>query len=124
MADGKHCPECGTDVGFGAVALEVFRIRCPHCRASLYHAQSRGMRWATALVALGSVLGGLTVGALAGWWMRGGGVFVALASGIVVSAGLVFAFGRLGQIALTPLLRRTQRLARRVPRGEMIEETW
>jgi dipeptide/tripeptide permease len=125
MPDGTHCPECGKDVGFWAVALGVFRIRCPHCRASLYHAQSRRMNRATSLVAFGTVLGGLVAGALVGWWVRGHGVLVALVSGIAACAGLVFALGVLGQFAMTPLLRRTQRLAGEVQRGQAIDdETW
>ncbi|MDB5348370.1 MAG: hypothetical protein JWP89_6747 [Schlesneria sp.] len=37
MQDGKHCPECGEDIGFWPVfsAGISLRIRCPHCGSIL-----------------------------------------------------------------------------------------
>jgi len=125
MANGKHCPECRRDVGFRAVAFALVRIRCPHCRAGLYHVQSRRMALTTALVSLGAVVAALAGGALAGWRLRAEGVAVALVGGIGVCASSAFVFGALGQIALAPVLRRTQRLASDATRPEPIEEqTW
>ncbi len=37
MADGKHCPDCGRDVGLWAIVSAGMpdRIQCPHCRSRL-----------------------------------------------------------------------------------------
>jgi MFS family permease len=83
------------------------------------------MALATALMSLGSVVAALTAGAIAGWSWRAEGVVVALVGGIGICACLGFAFGVLGQIALTPILRRTQRLVRDTTCPESTEpETW
>jgi len=126
MADGTHCPECGDDVGFWAIALGMFRIRCPRCGARLLHRQSPGMSRATSLIAFAAVVGGLAAGAVVGWGARANGPIVALAAGIAVCAAVAFGAGFLTQIALTPALRRTQRLARVGKRDEVSgdDESW
>jgi hypothetical protein len=38
MQDGRHCPECGKDVGIWAIKFAWFsngRVRCRHCRRDL-----------------------------------------------------------------------------------------
>jgi len=44
MADGKHCPSCGTDIGvwpiFSAGLPNL--IRCPQCRARLAYQRTGG----------------------------------------------------------------------------------
>jgi hypothetical protein len=44
MADGKHCPNCGKDIGFWPhlVALDSNRIWCPHCLDRLQVARFKG----------------------------------------------------------------------------------
>lgn len=40
MGDGKHCPNCGRDIGVRSIVLATLptQIRCPHCGARLaYH---------------------------------------------------------------------------------------
>lgn len=43
MADGKHCPNCGKDIGFWPywVALDAKRIWCPHCLNRLQVVKSK-----------------------------------------------------------------------------------
>jgi hypothetical protein len=125
MANGSHCPECGEDVGFWAIALGMVRIRCPRCRVRLYHRQSAGMSRATSIVAFAAVIGGLAAGAVTGWGARADGPIVALIAGIVICAAVTFGLGLLSHIALTPALRRTQRLVRDGERSEPSdEELW
>src|SRR5262252_1741636 len=109
MGDGTHCPACGKDVGFWAVARGLFNVECPHCGARLYHKLSGGMNALTTAGALGSVVAALVVAAVAGWTVgvRAGPV-AGLAVGAAVCWGLAFAFGFVFQVAVTPALRRTQ----------------
>ena len=39
MNDGKHCPQCGKDIGVWPVLTATLpnRIRCPHCKARLFY---------------------------------------------------------------------------------------
>src|SRR5439155_12036049 len=92
MADGTHCPECGEDVGFWAVARSLFGVRCPHCGARLRHQLSPGMGALTTAGALGSVVAALVVAAAAGWavGVRAGPV-AGLAVGAAVCWVLAFA---------------------------------
>ena len=42
MADGKHCPACGRDIGYRSVifATSPMHVRCPSCGAHLAYAKS------------------------------------------------------------------------------------
>jgi hypothetical protein len=125
MVDGTHCPECGEDVGFWAIALGILRIRCPRCRVRLHHRQSTGMSRVTSILAFAAVVGGLATGAVVGWGARAGGPIVALAAGIGACAAVAFGAGVLTQIALTPALRRTQTLVRDGASSEpSVDESW
>ena len=123
MADGTHCPECGEDVGFWAVARSLFGVRCPHCGARLRHQLSPGMGALTTAGALGSVVAALAVAAAAGWavGVRAGPV-AGLAVGAAVCWVLAFAIGFVFQLAVTPVLRRTQALVPRGRPGEAADE--
>jgi hypothetical protein len=56
MADGKHCPACGTDIGVWPVFSAGLPnlIRCPRCRARIGY-QRIGAVLAVLLVVLGAV---------------------------------------------------------------------
>jgi hypothetical protein len=50
MADGKHCPACGRDIGYRSVifATSPMHVVCPNCGARLAYAKS----WRVILVCL------------------------------------------------------------------------
>ena len=56
MADGKHCPACGTDIGVWPVFSAGLPnlIRCPHCKARIGY-QRIGAVLAVLFVVLGAV---------------------------------------------------------------------
>jgi DNA-directed RNA polymerase subunit RPC12/RpoP len=133
MPDGKHCPACGRDVGYWAVARGLFRIRCPHCGARLCHRLTPRMNAVTTAVATAAVFAALVpgyfaaeaafrgVGGVAG---LAGGV-AALAAGVAVWVGVAFGLGFVFQLSAAPLLRRTQRLiVPGEPETPAEEETW
>lgn len=55
--DGKHCPECGKDIGVWPVFFASLpnRIFCRHCDARLAYREASGIWWLT-IVALVLVL--------------------------------------------------------------------
>jgi uncharacterized protein (DUF983 family) len=57
MADGKHCPACGTDIGLWPVFAAGLPnlIRCPRCKARLGY-QGIGAILTVLLLVLGGVL--------------------------------------------------------------------
>jgi uncharacterized protein (DUF983 family) len=57
MADGKHCPACGTDIGIWPVFSAGLPnlIRCPRCKVRLGY-QGIGAVLAVLLLVLGAVL--------------------------------------------------------------------
>ncbi len=125
MGDGKHCPECGKDIGYWAVAAGLFGIKCPHCRARLGYDHSRPVRILTEVVAIGAVLVSLGPAVLVAWWVYPSvGPFAAF--GVAGAAWLGFAWfvGFLFEVATANYLRRTQRLVVRGRRDEPEEETW
>src|SRR5262245_26609160 len=125
MPDGKHCPACGADVGYWAVARGLFRIRCPHCRARLSYTFTPRMSRVTTAVAVGCVLGALVAAffvARAAFWSVG--LFGAVASALGVLFGLAFTLGAVFQALLAPVLRRTQQLAVSGEEDEADEELW
>ena len=111
MPDGKHCPACGNDVGYWAVALGLFRIRCPHCGAKLHHRLDGRMNAITNCVAVTAGFGSMLPGFLvARAVFEVGSGSVATVAGIAVWVGLAFGVGLLFQMAAAPVLRRTQLL--------------
>ncbi len=71
MADGKHCPNCGDDIGVWAVFSAALPnwVKCPHCGARLAYRPVAGLVVGLSVVALG-LLAGM-------WWvgLRFGPVF-------------------------------------------------
>ena len=111
MPDGKHCPACGQDVGYWAVARGLFRVRCPRCRARLHHRLDPRMNAITTTVAVAAVFVAMVPGVLAGVAVfRPAGFVAALAAGVAVWVAVAFGLGFVFQMAATPVLRRTQRL--------------
>jgi hypothetical protein len=45
IPDGKHCPNCGRDIGVGAIFVAKMpnRIWCPHCRIRLTYRKIWGL---------------------------------------------------------------------------------
>src|SRR5262245_16895655 len=71
MNDGKHCPACGTDIGFWPVfwASQPDRISCPTCKAHLAYVGVRAVQLIIVLVlliliAIGGILASRVDGAL------------------------------------------------------------
>ena len=127
MANGKDCPVCGKDVGYWAVALQLFWIRCPHCRTRLTYAGTSGTTLANFVGAL--FLVGL--GGVAGVWVglevlfRGGNLLSALGIGLGVFIALAIVLGVLVQLALAPAMRRNRTLKVIGKRDDSpSEETW
>jgi hypothetical protein len=94
MADGKHCPACGRDIGYRSVILATspMHVRCPNCGASLAYAGSWRVIFVCLIVscipvALTFYVGRLltpAVGAIGrGCWLAGSFIFW----GIVLELG-------------------------------------
>jgi hypothetical protein len=111
MPDGKHCPACGKDVGYWAVARGLFGIRCPHCRTWLLHRLDSRMSAILTVAVIADVLVALVPGffaaalayPLVGPWGT-------LAIGVAVWVGVAFGLGFVIEIIVAPALCRTQRL--------------
>lgn len=107
MADGKHCPACGHDIGVRPIFTAGLPnwIRCPHCSARLRYRGIAGV--ALVLVA---VLAAVVVGALYG------------ASAIpglhpsyqpAAAAGILFGAWAVVELAVARFLRGNRTLVRR-----------
>ncbi len=74
MADGKHCPGCGKDIGIWPVfsATLPSRVFCPHCRVRL--------RYRETLVLFAAYMAVLAVTGAAAWYVS----YVLLSAGILV----------------------------------------
>jgi hypothetical protein len=61
MGDGKHCPECGEDIGIWPVFSAGWpdRIWCPHCKARLRYRLGLGLMLGGLALALAAALGSL-----------------------------------------------------------------
>jgi hypothetical protein len=59
MANGKHCPACGRDIGVWPVFTAGLpnRIRCPHCSARLSYRGIVGVVFVLLVVLAGVVVG-------------------------------------------------------------------
>ena len=59
MADGKHCPACGKDIGICPIFTAGFpnRIRCPHCSARLSYRGITGVVFALLVGMLAVIVG-------------------------------------------------------------------
>jgi hypothetical protein len=125
MSDGKHCPQCGEDIGYWAVAAGLFGIRCPHCRTRLRYARSPAFNRLTDVVAIGAVLLSLGPAVLVCWLVHESvGIVVALAIGGVAWLGVAWGIGFLFEAATANYVRRTQRLIVPGQQDEPDEETW
>ena len=126
MGNGKDCPVCGKDVGYWAVALQIFWVRCPHCRTRLTYAGTSGTTltnlvgalFLVALGGVGAVLVGLEV------LRRGGNLLSALGIGFCAFIVLAFVLGVLVQLALAPSMRRHRTLKLFGKGDEQRDETW
>src|SRR5690242_19392421 len=111
MPDGRHCPECGEDIGYWAVAWGLFSIRCPHCRGRLRYSQTPRMNGVTTAGALACVVLGLGPAVVASMLLfRTAGILAAILGGFAAWIASAFGLGLVLQFGLAPVLRRTQRL--------------
>jgi hypothetical protein len=125
MSDGRHCPECGEDIGYWAVAAGLFGIKCPHCRTRLRYDRSPRAEAVTNVVAIGAVLLGLGPAALVAWWAYlAAGPLAAFPAAVAAWLGAAWGVGFLFEVATANYMRRTQRLVVRGGRDEPEEETW
>ncbi len=87
MADGKHCPHCGEDIGVWPVfsAGLPSRIWCPHCGARVRYLDARGPLLVALAAGLAVIVAGLGVALLVA--LRGGNHPLVLAGAF---AGLPF----------------------------------
>jgi hypothetical protein len=83
MADGKHCPACGIDIGIWPIFSAGLPnlVRCPRCKASLYY-RSAGWFWLTILLAVAAVT-------VAAWYVAkefGGSNWLWIFAGVLFAA--------------------------------------
>jgi hypothetical protein len=65
MADGKHCPTCGKDIGIWPVFSAGLpnRIWCPHCSARLSYSGIAGVVFILLVVLAGAIVGAYFIAA-------------------------------------------------------------
>jgi uncharacterized protein (DUF983 family) len=89
MDDSRHCPECGENIGLGAVfkAAMPNRIYCPHCGTRLQHTPIRGLVAAAVLLSVGLCFGVLYV--VTELWVDANPVPAIVAGVFTLVAGMV-----------------------------------
>jgi len=96
MEPGKHCPACGSDVGWLSVLMAATptRIRCPHCRTRLgYQASGVPIVVAGVVVASWAAIGMVEVSAVGGLpTVRGFAAFALMILAVAVPLVLVATF--------------------------------
>jgi hypothetical protein len=106
MADGKHCPACGRDIGIWPVFSAGLpnRIWCPHCRARLTYRGARGLVLvlAVAVVAVAGV----------GYYTSAAFLDAHPVTGFALLGGILLAVWALIELAAVQYLRVKCQLAR------------
>jgi hypothetical protein len=118
MLDGKHCPECGNDIGFWPVFSAGLpnRIWCPWCGTRLSYADALGVFLVMLVTALVVCVGAVLLTLLVSETFWGARILVFAAAGLAVWVPL--------ELATTWFLREYKTLAHFKPPSPDSEDAW